>query len=320
MEYYRSKPLPPAMIEGPEPGYSPEGSDAPESRIEAPEHNRLFDREIPTRHLTPETFRADEWRFEFTENAYRDKLPPELRAWREELVAERVAQGERLRNGETLAIDNWQIENGVLTMKTREGKYYDDLATHFSFDHKFANGRTVRSYVDEQQLYQPGGFNKSILACTLGMGIVIETADNKVVLQERSNRVLIEPGAMQQSVGEGVKLADARSGSLDSAITRGLREELGISRTQKVETVGMKFGITDRYLQPTAAAYVRVPLTGEELRSIAETARGRWERNTLHIIPFEAGPLREMIETKRWATPALYCLASAWEMKQESES
>ncbi|MBI4092661.1 MAG: hypothetical protein HY420_01925, partial [Candidatus Kerfeldbacteria bacterium] len=256
------------------PPRSPEfGSEHEITRI--PERARIFDREIPAWDLIEQTIPADKLKIEFAEGSYQDKLPEELRVFRDEIVRKRSAAGERLRNGPTVALDGWRTETDSVILSTREGRYFDDLATHFALDEKLPDGRTVRSFIDQKGLFRPGGFQHSILAGSLGLGVVLETNDGRVILQERSQRVLLRPGAMQVSIGEGLRLNDVRSGSIHRAITRALREELGTSWSQTQEIVGTKLGMAEDDLQPTIAAYVRSPLSSQQVKQTAAAARGR---------------------------------------------
>ncbi len=293
----------------------------PERYSQPPEYPKLFGREVPMRAVQERIFRgADAVRTHWDDEPYVDRLPDELRAVREAVVAEKKAAGQRVTNGPTVVLDRWELLNDALHLSLREGRYFDALATHGSLDRRLPSGETVRAvYGNPEALLTPEGFANSRLDRMIGMSAAIETNDGMVVLTERSAKVAIEPGSFHVGIAEGLHMKEMRESGIQQALQRVFREELGSGWNQDFEFVGGTLGISDQYLQPDLALYVRLPIAAVELHALAEQARGKWERSALHTVAFDQEHLEPLIQKQQWSPHALFALAVAGQLRERKK-
>lgn len=114
--------------------------------------------------------------------------------------------------------------------------YFDALVTNFAMDHR-PSGRTesLRDFL-HGQTRSVGDFNGNKLVNHLGIVCMIETADGKLLAQQRSAKVANRPRSISASVSGAVNLTDVRLletqtfglPALAGAVFRETFEELGV--------------------------------------------------------------------------------------------
>ncbi|MBI4059661.1 hypothetical protein HY406_01195 [Candidatus Giovannonibacteria bacterium] len=284
-----------------------------------PDYARLFGKEIPMRPVTGKYYPAANIRTVWDPKPYEEILPPALQEFRDEIVKERLEKGQRISNGAVAVLSAWRDLDGVILLRFSEGKYFDCVATHYELDRPLLHGMgfgPLRGYIRPEELFEPDGYERyTWLSKLAGITAVLETKDRALVLQERSAEVAVEANSFHVSIAEGLKPAALAEGGLKRAFAGALRQELGSSWSQEFEIVGGALGISDQYLQPDIALYAKLPLTADEVRRLAESARGRWERVRLHFVESSEESLSRFIEGKHFSPHATFALATAEALK-----
>lgn len=254
------------------------------------------------------------------------RLPAEITHWWGEIEAESArlrAEGRTpVWNGLRYAVESFDIsrtpvdEQPEVRLRLRPTDYYTFLAAQ-QLDRRLPDGTTLRSrYLDPDQPLEAPAF----LQCSLGVNIAVVTADDLLVVSQRSDRVRMAPGAWNSSVNEGMSRHIDSSGrnapGLHAVARRGMREELSLEPHEySLELLAFVLDVEKRHW--SAHFYARLDeLTREGLQ--ARLSRGvadRWEHQTIEYVPFRAATVAKYLlhtdRIHRWAplAPALFHLA-----------
>ncbi|WP_055699847.1 MULTISPECIES: hypothetical protein [Streptomyces] len=254
------------------------------------------------------------------------ELPSEMAGWRAEVEAESAllrAEGRTpLWNGPRYAVDSFDVSRTALDeqpevhLRLRPTDYYAFLAAQ-QLDRRLTDGSTPRSrYLDPDRPLQAPAF----LQCSFATNIAVVTADDMLVVSQRSDRVRMAPGVWNSSVNEGMSRHIDSSGrsapDLHAVARRGMREELSIEPNEyTLDLLAFVLDIEKRHW--SAHFYAKLKdLTHEGLQ--ARMSRGvadRWEHQTIDCVPFRpATVVKYMLRADRihrWAplAPALFHLA-----------
>lgn len=253
-------------------------------------------------------------------------LPEDMVPWRNEIAAE----SERLReegstplwNGPRYAVESFDISRTALEehpevhLRLRPTDYYTFLAAQ-QLDRRLPDGSTPRArYLDPEEPLEAPAF----LQCSFGVNIAVVTADDMLVVSQRSNRVRMAAGVWNSSVNEGLSRHIDSSGrsapDLHAVARRGMREELALEPHEySLELLAFVLDVDRR--QWSAHFFARLKeMRSEDLQ--ARVSRGvadRWEHQTIDYVPFRPAPvIRYLLRSDRvhrWAplAPALFHLA-----------
>lgn len=161
-----------------------------------------------------------------------------MAGWRDEIAEE----SERLRaegrtplwNGPRYAVESLDIsrtaieERPEVHLRLRPTDSYTFLAAQ-QLDRRLPDGTTPRSRClnPDEPLKAP-----AFLQCSPGVNIAVVTADDMLVVTQRSDRVRMAPGVWNSSVNEGLSRHIDSSGrnapDLHAVARRGMREELSL--------------------------------------------------------------------------------------------
>lgn len=254
------------------------------------------------------------------------ELPSDMARWRDEIAEE----SERLRaeggtppwNGLRYAIESLDISRTALDetpevrLRLRPTDYYTFLAAQ-QLDRRLPDGTTPRSrYLDpDEPLKAP-----SFLQCSLGVNIAVITADDMLVVTQRSDRVRMAPGVWNSSVNEGLARHIDSSGrsapDLHAVARRGMREELSLdSHEYSLDLLAFVLDVDRQSWSAHFSARLK-DLSSSGLRTrMSRGVADRWEHQTIDFVPFNpARVVRYLLRNDRihrWAAtaPALYHLA-----------
>lgn len=254
------------------------------------------------------------------------ELPAEVTEWRAEIESE----SERLRaegrtplwNGPRYAVESFDVSRTALDehpevhLRLRPTDYYTFLAAQ-QLDRRLTDGTTLRSrHLDPDNPLQAPAF----LQCSFAVNIAVVTADDMLVVSQRSDRVRMAPGVWNSSVNEGMSRHIDSSGrsapDLHAVARRGMREELSIEPLDySLELLAFVLDVEKRHW--SAHFYARLHnLTRADLEQrMSRGVADRWEHQTIDYIPFRPTPVFKYMlradRIHRWAplAPALLHLA-----------
>jgi hypothetical protein len=254
------------------------------------------------------------------------ELPSDMAGWRDEIAEE----SERLRtegrgplwNGPRYAVESVDISRTALEerpevhLRLRPTDYYTFLAAQ-QLDRRLPDGTTprVRYLSPDEPLKAP-----SFLQCSFAVNIAVVTADDMLVVSQRSDRVRMAPGVWNSSVNEGLSRHIDSSGrnapDLHAVARRGMREELSLEPHEySLELLAFVLDTGKRHW----SGHFHARLT--ELRCSdlqARMSRGvadRWEHQTIEYVPFRPAAVAKYMlredRVHRWAplAPALFHLS-----------
>lgn len=254
------------------------------------------------------------------------ELPPDMRPWRSEIAAESEqlrAEGRTpLWNGPRYAVEAFDISRTALEerpevhLRLRPTDYYTFLAAQ-QLDRRLPDGTTPRSrYLDPDRPLEAPAF----LQCSFAVNIAVVTADDMLVVSQRSDRVRMAPGVWNSSVNEGLSRHIDSSGrsapDLHAVARRGMREELSLEPHEySLDLLAFVLDIGKRHWSGHFYAKLK-DLSSADLQ--ARMSRGvadRWEHQTIDYVPFRpAAVVKYMLRddrVHRWAplAPALFHLS-----------
>ncbi|MEU4169907.1 hypothetical protein AB0F46_23880 [Streptomyces sp. NPDC026665] len=254
------------------------------------------------------------------------ELPSDMVGWRAEIEAESTrlrAEGRTpLWNGPRYAVESFDVSRTALDeqpevhLRLRPTDYYTFLAAQ-QLDRRLADGTSPRSrYLDPDDPLAAPAF----LHCSFAVNVAVVTADDMLVVSQRSDRVRMAPGVWNSSVNEGMSRHIDSSGrsapDLYGVARRGMREELSLEPTDySLELLAFVLDIEKRHW--SAHFYARLnDLSRENLQErMSRGVSDRWEHQTIDYIPFRpATVVKYMLRPDRihrWAplAPALFHLA-----------
>lgn len=160
----------------------------------------------------------------------------------------------------------------------------------------------------------------AFLQCSFAVNVAVVTADDLLVVSQRSDRVRMAPGVWNSSVNEGLSRHIDSSGrnapDLYAVARRGMREELSLEPHEYSLTL-LAFVLDVERRHWSAHFHAKLTdLTRDGLQ--ARMSRGvadRWEHQTIDYVPFRAAEVaRYLLRTDRvhrWAplAPELFHLA-----------
>ncbi|MFC4321992.1 hypothetical protein [Litchfieldia salsa] len=192
--------------------------------------------------------------------------------------------------------------------------YFTFLATNLQLNRKLESGKTIgEEYIPYQQLEKV----EPILANGFGIGLVVITSDENIILTKRTEISGPRGSEMDISVVEGVHpLLDRHSVNdgpdLFNTAVRGANEELGIIINKDlIKFLG--YGIDLDFYQWNMLGYAHVPQTAKEIQDIrSRGTSGKWENTFLVFKNFTAKEVADIIVNGEvWSTGkvALYWTA-----------
>lgn len=254
------------------------------------------------------------------------ELPSDMVGWRAEIEAESTrlrAEGRTpLWNGPRYAVESFDVSRTALDeqpevhLRLRPTDYYTFLAAQ-QLDRRLADGTSPRSrYLDPDDPLAAPAF----LQCSFAVNVAVVTADDMLVVSQRSDRVRMAPGVWNSSVNEGMSRHIDSSGrsapDLYAVARRGMREELSLEPIDySLELLAFVLDIEKRHW--SAHFYARLnDLNRENLQErMSRGVSDRWEHQTIDYIPFRpATVVKYMLRPDRihrWAplAPALFHLS-----------
>src|SRR5258708_7676398 len=157
-------------------------------------------------------------------------IPDDLIPLRDKKVEALIARNAKATNNEALALNKFITTPNSFTAYYEPTHYFSFVGTHLALDEKLQSGLTVRQkFGDLEEMVTEKGYTSNQYAKMVGVSNVILTNDNKIILQQRSQKTSVVPGQMHVSLAEGMKKKDVdNKGYINPLITakRGMREEL----------------------------------------------------------------------------------------------
>lgn len=251
----------------------------------------------------------------------RRSVPPELLRLGLAALKYRKSIGQKATNSLNLSLS--RIE------KTSEGSlfvfqpvtYAASIGSNGSLDTVLPDGQTVeQKYGGLDSMKTISEYNNSVLAKMVGISTLIISADNKVLLTQRSPKVAVEPNSFHITLPEGMSCRDIDdTGHISpvDAVIRGIHEEIAdpgktlplIVDPKMIKLLGL--GISTKYRQPEFAALARLPYSANYITKGAEKARDRWERKSIVAYDFSSKVLVPLLTDRQWSPHGFYALYKA---------
>jgi hypothetical protein len=152
------------------------------------------------------------------------------------LEAARARQGTLLYDGRLARLRALDRRGSGTVLRCHEVGFFDVVATNLALDLPLPDGRTLR---DHEGPLPP--LEGSELANPLGIDGLVWAADGRLVVQRRSDRVLVRPGQLCGGFSGNVEVEDvaeaiAAGGGLDRLpVERELAEELRVPRERVLQ-------------------------------------------------------------------------------------
>lgn len=198
-------------------------------------------------------------------------------------------KGVRLFNGTVSRLANYKKENNELIIAAQQLDYFDYIKGHLMPDIKLKRYFSLRKYIRQN----PEIYHK--LPRNIGISFLLVTRDNKIVLQQRSSKTIVNPGTIAPSASGVLQFYDAqllknKPEQNVNALGRELFDELGILPSDlsgmflagiyedkaKLGSPGLFFiAMSNKSFEEIKAEYEKVPRDKFETQDIyAETIEG----------------------------------------------
>ena len=204
---------------------------------------------------------------------------------------EKAPKSERLFDGSPFCISQLTLKGEKTIIEVERCRYFESLRTNFSMDLVLpSTGKSLREmYHGKSRRFEPLG--SSPFPNHMGLVVIIETRDGRIVVQQRSKDVEIRPGTLSASVSGTFEDDDLNRGprafpfkSALKGLLRELHAELGGTYASNMD--GLYFtGLIREFRRggfPDFYFYYQSPYSFDEIRKNSKTAREVFEINDLN--------------------------------------
>lgn len=196
-------------------------------------------------------------------------------------------KGKVLYNSSTTRLNKVEIVDGGLNIYISKATYFAYLGTNYSMDVKPKGwSKSLRESFHKEGALKP--LSESLFANHIGIGVLVFTSDNFLILQQRNvQKVSIYGGELAPSVSGASEFKDfSFSGEsyLMNFIKREAEEELGIDIYDFDRSSIRLLGIVrelNRGGKPEMFFMARVNIDYDELMAKASDVRDSWEREDI---------------------------------------
>lgn len=194
-------------------------------------------------------------------------------------------------NDQNLRLVSSSITDDKITFKVQCVLYEDYIRTNLCLDACRGPGsRTLRQDIHNEGKLEP--LSQSKLGNNFGINIILFTADGQIVIQERSNKVIVRPGEYCSSGSGTFSFTDVPQHEISLADVHTLREsyeEIAITQDD-VDTDSIKvLGITRELIrggQPEMFLSGDTYLTADEFSRKQKNNKINFETKKLHFYDF----------------------------------
>lgn len=145
-------------------------------------------------------------------------------------------------NSVTIRLNDFDWNDGVLTLDTCRSQYYDMLVTNRCMDYELGGAVTVRKVYEYGSTVTP--LEKSALCNQIGINGLIITRDGYLLLEKRGHKKTTWKNKFAQPISLALKLSDVTVGS-DGAMGDTTEAADAIFKKVVLGTVEKNFGITE---------------------------------------------------------------------------
>lgn len=194
-------------------------------------------------------------------------------------------------------LKGWTTTGGTIDLSIQPVGFRALLSSNMQMDRKLQSGKTLRAEIHPRGVLEPLGM--SILANPLGVDILLFTNDGRMVVQKRSERMAVRPGALAPSVSGGFDWGDVSSDDVetlaDVPIWREMVEELGVNQgaLSDLQFLGITRELA-RGGQPEAFFSGCVDMSEKELLKRWGAAEDSWEASQLRFYPIGELAIRQL--------------------------
>lgn len=219
-------------------------------------------------------------------------------------------------NGGTYSLDRFVISRDkeeeflVLELFFKSSDYYTFLATNMGLDEEPLREKYFR---DVDWLKPTRFFSNSF-----GINLSVITADQSIIIAQRSGLVGSRPGTYNISVNEAIsrsldRSVEGHAPDIYRCASRGLVEELGLSEPNEFRSsdiIFLSFGVDTQYSQWGILGMVKVNKTANEILEWRNSGvKDKWENDKLYFIKFDLDSVvRFVLSHGPWTPNGLTCL------------
>ena len=203
-------------------------------------------------------------------------------------------------NDNNVRLTDLAVSAGRATLTVQDVEYENYVRTNLVLDRKISHHEsTLRKLIHGNGNLEP--LSKSPLANNLGVNILVFTVDGQLVVQKRSNSVIVRPNEYCPSASGTVMSADIPTqGTTLSGISliREADEELGYRAANAGDI--FLLGVTRELIrggEPELFLVSKSDLSASEMRSRYLHARDRFESKNLQFFQFDRYAFDERLDT-----------------------
>ena len=216
------------------------------------------------------------------------ELLPQIKALTEKSFEHLWRSGNFYNEQHLRLLDIIEKNSKHITLLVQPVEYRSYVHTNLVLDASKGNAKTLREHIHRDGELEK--LSNSQLANTLGIDILLFTADGSLVMQERSGKVAFRRGELCPSASGGISRTDIPLDGISLEEMPKLREafeEIGIGKEDVKEIFFL--GITRELIrggQPEMFFFARTNLSERQIREKWEHARDKWETKKLYFFSF----------------------------------
>lgn len=212
------------------------------------------------------------------------RLDPEIEHLTQAVIDEIRLAHLGITNGTSVRLAGCSSEADHGELRVQPVGHFDYLRTNLQMDRPLEGDVTLRQLAHPQGVLEPLEASKT--ANPLGVDILLFTAEGEMIVQKRSTRMAVRPGALAPSASGGFDWTDVAGAATlaDVPVWREATEELGISGEQirDMRVLGITRELA-RGGQPEAFFAGIVDARRDEIEASWQAAKDRWENSEIRF-------------------------------------
>ncbi len=149
-------------------------------------------------------------------------------------------------NNYTIRLNDFDYNDGVVTLHTQRSMYYHMLVTNRCMDYKFCGGLTIRDLYEYKK--EISDLGDSVLGNQIGINGVVISKDGYVLIEKRDRNKTIWKNKFAQSISLALKESSVKLGE-NRAIGNTYEDANSNFRSIICKTIKDNFGITEDMLK-----------------------------------------------------------------------
>lgn len=254
----------------------------------------LFDKEeflLPQELILDNTINdLDIENFKFINNGSKFKIPPDIKA-KTQIAGDKLLKllksKKRYYHDTNLKLLNIIINDNKIDLLVETNRYKQYVYTNLVLDYlEKGSKQTLRQIIHSDGELEP--MSESKLANNLGINGLVFTADNKLIIQKRSNKVAFRANQYVPSFSGTLTALDLSQKYFFNVIFREAKEEIGIE-VENITEMHL-LGITRELIrggEPEVFVFIKTNYTKNELVNLWKESEDKYESKSIEFFDFE---------------------------------